>query len=149
LCWEPFLQLIIDIGCCLWIMPLHHVNSVLKQSSSNMNIFTNARVNTMHHDWSLSKFEFHILLAQFLNQHPIYGSQFMISHSKGYDTYKDIIDVRNLKIHVPCIYVTLAQFNNNYTHIHTQKITPMLAKLNVLILCFQYWHHTWKVQHYL
>ncbi len=116
LCWEPFFQLIIGIGCCLWIMPLHRINNVLKQSSSNMNIFTNVRVNTMHHDWSPSKFEFHIFPTQFLNQHPTYGSQYIISHSKGYDTYKGIINVRNLKIHVPCIYATLAQFNNNYTH---------------------------------
>jgi hypothetical protein len=50
LCWEHFLQLIIDIGCCIWIIPLHHINSVLKQGSSNMNIFTNVRVNKMHHD---------------------------------------------------------------------------------------------------
>ncbi len=100
LCWETFFQLIIDIGYCLWIMPLHHMNSVLKQSSSKMNIFTNVRVNTMHHDWNPSTFEFHIFPTQFLNQHPTYGSQYMISHSKGYDTYKDIIHVRNLKIHV-------------------------------------------------
>jgi hypothetical protein len=119
LCWEPFFQLIIGIGCCLWIMPLHRINNVLKKSSSNMNIFTNVRVNTMHHDWGPSKFEFHIFPTQFLNQHPTYGSQYRISHSKGYDTYKDIINVRNLKIHVPCIYATLAQFNNNYTHTHT------------------------------
>jgi hypothetical protein len=74
----------------------------------------------MHHDWSPSKFEFHIFPTQFLNQHPTYGSQYMISHSKGYDTYKDIIYVIFLKNHVLSIYVSLAQFNNNYTHTHTK-----------------------------
>ncbi len=118
LCWEPFLQLIIDIGCCLWIMPLHHINSLTKQSSNNMNIFINVRVNTMHHDWSPSKFLFHNFPTQFLNRHT-YKSQYMISHSKFYDTYKDIIHVRNLKNHVPSIYLSLAQFNNNYKHTHT------------------------------
>jgi len=84
-----------------------------------MNIFINVRVNTMHHEWSLSQFEFHIFPTLFQNQHPTYGSQYIISHSKGYDTYKDIIHVRNLKIHVPCIYFSLEQFNNNYKHTHT------------------------------
>jgi hypothetical protein len=77
----------------------------------------------MHHDWNPSTFEFHIFPTQFLNQHPPYGSQYMISHSKGYDTYKDIIHVRNLKIRVPCIYVSLTQFNNNYKHTHTHTHT--------------------------
>ncbi len=103
LCWEPFLQLIIDIGCCLWIMPLHHINNVIKQSSSNMNIFFIVRVNRMHHDWSPSNFEFHIFPTQCLNQHPTYGSQYMMSHSEGYNTHKDIIHVGNLNIHVPYI----------------------------------------------
>jgi hypothetical protein len=68
-----------------------------------MNIFTNVKVNTMHHDRSPSNFDFHIFPTQCLNQHPIYGSQYMMSHSKGYNTQKDIIHVGNLKIHVPCI----------------------------------------------
>lgn len=39
-------------------MPLHFVNSVLKQNFSNMNIFTNVRANTMHDDKNISKFDF-------------------------------------------------------------------------------------------
>lgn len=54
-----------------------------------------------------------------------------MSHSKGCDTHEDIIHVGNLRIHVPCTWVSLTQFYNNYKITH--KPTPMLAKLNELI----------------
>jgi len=66
----------------------------------------------------------------------VFWLQYLIQ--KDYDTYKDIIHVRNLKNHVPSIYVSLAQFNN-YTHTHTHTHTHIFIKSDHLLFppCYQ------------